>query len=60
MEKKNIIGRENSKSKDQEMRGNTARPRGYTQFNRAGKFVRGKGKRWGDGQEGKEEKVDEI
>lgn len=31
-----------------------ARPSGYTQFNRAGKLVRGKGKGWGDGQEGKE------
>lgn len=42
------------------MRGNTARPSGYTQFNRAGKFVRGKGRGSGDGQEGKEEEVDEM
>lgn len=40
--KKNIIGKENSKSKDQKMRGNMARPSGDTQFNRAENLVRGK------------------
>lgn len=47
-------------SKDQEMSGNVARPSGYTQFSRAGKFVRGKGKGWADGQEGEEEEGDET
>lgn len=40
------------------MSGNMARARGYTQLGRAGKSVRGKGKGWGDGQEGKEEEGD--